>query len=84
MIVSNNEVFVINLPMVLDTVVIPSDDNHSWMASTRGGVKPWVSSIAIKAPYFFLSRRVAFFKSTVCCFSGCKIMLCALYTLMSC
>ena len=52
---SNDEIFAVNLPMILDLVVIPGDNNRPRMSSTGYGLKSPVSSDTVKAPSYFFS-----------------------------
>ena len=50
---SNDEIFSVNLPMILDLVVIPGDNNRPRMSSTGDGLKSPVSYNAVKVPSYF-------------------------------
>ena len=52
-VLSNDEIFAVNLPVILDLVVIPSNNNRPRMSSAVGGVKTQVSSDVVKAPSYF-------------------------------
>ena len=58
---SNDEIFSVNLPLILDLVVIPSNNNRPRMFSTGGGVKPQVSSDALKTPSDFFPLLCALY-----------------------
>ena len=52
-VLSNDVIFAVNLPVILDLVVVPSNNNRPRMSSAVGGVKPQVSSDVVKALSYF-------------------------------
>ena len=52
-VLSNDVIFAVNLHVILDLVVVPSNNNRPRMSSAVGGVKPQVSSDVVQAPSYF-------------------------------
>ena len=60
-VLSNDVIFAVNLHVILDLVVVPSNNNRPRMSSAVGGVKPQVSSDAVKTPSDFFPLLCALY-----------------------